>query len=90
MARVEGGCCLLSPDVMRLGPLRDDQRPVLPAPSPPLKIFPAARFCDRLGKLHTQHGLLRDARVSVASPILWFFHKFTFSISLLNASFLLD
>ena len=75
---------------MRPGPLRDDQRPGLSAPSPPLKIFPAAPFCYRLGKLHTQHSLLRDARVSVASPILWFFHKFTFSISLLNASFLLD
>lgn len=57
MARVEGGCCLLSPDVMRLGPLRYDQRRGLPAPSPPLKIFPAAPFCYGLGKLHTPHGL---------------------------------
>lgn len=65
MARVEGGCCLLSPDVMRLAPLRDDQRPDLPAPSPPLKKFPAAPFCYGLGKLHTPHGLLRAARVLI-------------------------
>ena len=67
MARVEGGCCLLSPDVMRHGPLRGDFLPGLSAPSPPLKIFPAARFCYRLVNFHTQHGLLRGARFSVSS-----------------------
>ena len=67
MARVEGGCCLLSPDVMRLGPLRDDLRPRLPAPSPPLKNFPAAPFFYRLGDSHTQHGFLRAARFSIGS-----------------------
>jgi len=65
MARVEGGCCLLSPDVMRLCPLRDDLRPGLPAPSPPLEDFPAAPLCYRLGSLHTLHGLQRGARFSV-------------------------
>jgi len=65
MARVEGGCCLLSPDVMRLGPLRDDFRPGLPAPSLPLEDFPAAPFCYRLGHFHNPHGLPRAARLSV-------------------------
>lgn len=67
MARVGGGTCLLSPDVMRLAPLRDDLRPCLAAPSPPLEDFPAARFCYLLGNLHTLHGLRRAARVSVGS-----------------------
>ena len=65
MARVEGGCCLLSPDVMRLCPLRDDLRPGLPAPSPPLEDFTAAPLCYRLGSLHTLRGLQRGARFSV-------------------------
>ena len=67
MARVGGGCCLLSPDVMRLAPLRDDLRPGLPAPSPPLEGFTAAPFCYLLGNLHTLHGLRRSARFSVGS-----------------------
>ena len=50
MARVEGGCCLLSPDVMRLGPLRDDQRPGLPAPLPAPENFPSGSVLLRLGK----------------------------------------
>ena len=65
MARVGGGCCLLSPDGMRPSPLRGDFLPGLSTPSPPLKIFPAARFCYRLVNFHTQHGLLRGARVLI-------------------------
>ncbi len=67
MARVGGGTCLLSPDVMRLGLLLDDCLAVLPAPSPPLKNSPAAPFCYRLGNLHTLHGLRPTARLLVGS-----------------------
>ena len=50
MARVGGGTCLLSPDVMRLAPLRGGFAPGLSTPSPPLKILAVVQEWFILGK----------------------------------------
>ena len=79
MARVEGGCCLLSPDVMRLCPLRVDLRPGLPTPSPSLEDFPAAPFCWRFCNFYAAHGVRGVGRISVrrSSPYSVDFYQAT-------------
>ena len=75
MARVGGGCCLLSPDVMRLGPRRGGFSPGMTTPFPSLQIRTDVPEWATLDKCLAAHVLRRAARFSVASHILWFFSQ---------------